>query len=354
MALQKTSLVVVSAPIPEDFIGSPQDFQAAIIERMSIQSPAGFSAFVVGDSEPSGNQGPWLAFGDRWEVFSVTAGRYVPINIDDSLHIFLTGPNTPPAPTADQPELLWLRTFETRAVGFYGWDGVTWRPTSNGPASGATSARPTNPFPFENFFDTDINVLIQFERGTWRTVSGSPGDVKAVAASELSVALTLNPGWIYFGLADQSIRGRVIGIASQDPGGSPASAFPTDSGISARASGDKVGEETHVLTSVEIEQHTHLIGHATALNSDNNVQIHRVENTDDISIPPTVPPNYFEVLGDGGANGTKTGTAGDGPTGTMLITSKQLSLAGAAQYTASAQAHENLQPSVFLWHLLKL
>lgn len=330
------------------------EYQEALIERMEIQSPSGSSFFVVGDSEPSSNVGPWLKGGRSWFVFDVTLGRYVPVDIGPSLHVFLIGPDTPPAPTADQPELLWLRTFETRAASWHAWDGTAWRPFNGVPASGPTSARPTNPFDLEEFFDTDINVRIVWERGAWRTVSGSPGDIKAVAASLLSVALQLNPGWAYYAELDQSIRGCVIGIATQDPGGSPAAAYATDSGISARASGDEVGEETHVLTSDEIEQHTHLMGHATALNSDNNIQLHRAENTDNLVIPPPVPPNYFECLGDGNANGTKNGTAGDGPTGTMLITSKQLSLANAAPYTEAAEPHQTMQPTVFLWHLAKL
>lgn len=354
MALQKTNLVIVASQLPEDFLGTPQEFYEAMVERMSIQSPAGFSAFVVGDVEPSGNQGPWLAFGDRWRVFSVMAGQYVPIDISESLHLFLVGPNTPAAPTAGQPETLWLRTFETRAIAWYGWDGVVWRPLPNVPPSGPTAARPTNPVDLEQFWDTDINVMIHWERGSWRTLSGSPGDVKAVVAAELAVALQLNPGWAYFGQNDQSIRGRVIGIATQDPGGSPAASFPTDSGISPRASGDQVGEESHVLNSEEIEQHTHLMGHATILNSDNNAEFYRAENTDNLTIPPPVPPNGFRVLGDGSANGTINGTIGDGPTGTMLITSKQMSLADASALTTAADAHNNMPPSVFLWHLVKL
>lgn len=347
--LFKTNLVIVASQLPPDFVGDPQTFFEALVERMDIQSPVGTNFFVVGDAEPSSNQGPWLKNGDRWYVFDVNQGKYVPINIDDSLHLFVVGPDTPDAPEGLDAKL-WLRTADTRAIGWYGWNGVIWRSFDGLPASGPTSSRPTTPVDLEQFFDTDINVLIHFERGAWRTVSGSPGDVKFVAQSKLTDALAVNPGWIYLGRDDQSIRGLVIGIASQDPGATPESSFATDSGITPRSSGDKTGEEKHVNANEEIPQHTHLTGHATALNSDNVIQLHRVDNGETIAIPPTVPPNYFEVNGDIGTNGTHNGTAGDGPAGTMTITSRQIATPA---YTGVADAHNNMQPTIFLWALVK-
>lgn len=354
--LFRTNLVLVGAQLPPDFSGNPQEFFESLIERLEIMSPQGTSFFVVGDAEPSSNVGPWLKGGTQWWVFDVNTGQYIPQDISASLHLFVVGPTTPPAP-GNGEATLWLRTFETRAISWYGWTGTEWRPVSNVPPSGSTAARPTNPVDLEQFFDTDIKTLIHFERGAWRTVSGTPGDIKFVAQSLLSVALTSNPGWQYLAKDDQSIRGLVMGIASTDPGASPASSFPTDSGITARSSGEKTGEETHVLTSEEIEQHTHLMGHATALNSDNVGQFHRVDNSAVVKIPPVLPPNYFEINGDGSGNGTHNGTAGDGPAGTMLITSRQLQLTGTdAQptLTGAATAHNNMQPSVFLWALVKL
>src|SRR6266542_575886 len=359
MSLFRTNLVVVAAQLPPDFSGNRQEFFEALVERMEIQSPAGTSFFITGDSEPSSNVGPWLNTNGspgKWYVFDVSVGRYVPLDISDSVtKLFVVGPNTPGTP-GDSDPTLWLRTFETRAVSWYGWDGVIWRPLVNVPPSGATSARPTNPVDLEQFWDTDINSLIHWERGAWRTVGGSQGDVKYVVHSLLSDALKYNPGWEYLAKDDQSIRGLVIGIASQD-GGSGPSVFATDSGISPRPSGDKAGQESVVLTSAQIEQHTHLIGHAKALNSNNDIQLHRVGNAETVKIPPVIPPNYFEVLGDGATNGTHNGTAGDGPAGTMLITSRQLQLTGTdgqPNYTGVAESHNNVQPSVWLWALVKL
>lgn len=354
MALNKTNLVIVSAPLPADFEGTPQEFAEALIERMEIQSPIGTNFFIVGDVEPSSDQGPWLKDGDRWYVFSQTEGAYVPLNIDDSLNLFTTGSVFPGIPGVGD-SLLFLRTSGVRAIGWYGWDGASWRAINDVPPSGDTASRPASPVDYEQYWDTDINTLIHWERGLWRTVSGTPGDVKFVAQGLLSDALTANPGWIYLGRDDQSIRGRVIGVASED-GVGVESVFATDAGISARPSGSQDGAETHVLASDEIEQHTHLMGHATLLNSDNNIQLHRVDDAEVLSIPAPGPFNYFEVTGSGGTNGTKTGTAGDGPAGTGLVTTKQLSKTDApsTNYTELAVAHPNLQPTVFLWALVKV
>lgn len=352
MSLFKTNLVIVSAQLPPDFIGNPQEFFEAMVKRMEIQSPQGTSFFVVGDAEPSSDVGPWLKNGTQWWVFDIDQGKYVPLDISASLNLFVIGPDNPGTPQPGDP-LLWLRTFESRAVAWYGWDGTQWRPVSNIPPSGSTAQRPTNPVDLEPFFDTDINALIHWERGAWRTVSGSPGDIKFVAQALLSDALRFNPGWSYVGQDDQSLRGRTFAVATQDIDAGGTAAFATDSGISPREAGEQDGSEEVVLTSTQIEQHTHLIGHATALNSGNTVQLHRGKDTETIDIPPVLPPNYFEVNGDGGANGTKLGTAGDGPTGTQLITSRQLSLEDWDDYTGAAEAHPNIQPTVWLWALVK-
>lgn len=353
-ALNKTNLVIVMAPLPGDFEGTPQEMAESMVERMEIQSPVGTNFFVVGDIEPTSDQGPWLKNGDRWYVFSSTDGRYVPINIDDSLNLFTVGSSLPGQPGVGDP-VLFILTSGSRALSWHGWDGATWRPFSNIPPSGPTSGRPSEPADLEQYWDTDIDALIHYERGAWRTVTGVPGDIKHVLFSALADALERNPGWDYVGKDDQSIRGLVIGIATKDAGATPDTVFATDSGISERASGEKTGEETHVLSSDEIEQHTHLIGHATLLNSNNDIHLHRADDAETLAIPNPGPYNYFEVKGEGSGNGTKTGTAGNGNAGTMLVTTKQMSQtdASASNYTELAVAHNNMQPTVFFWTLVK-
>lgn len=357
MALQKTNLVLRGAPLPPDFHGTPQDLYQAMIQRLAILSPVGTNFIVVGDTEPSSNVGPWLrtsATGASWWVFSAEAGQYVPVDISPSeTPDFFVGPTDPGTPPIQGP-FFWIRTAQDRVAGIYGWNGAAWLASGNISNNGATAARPTSPAEFEQFFDSEISTMLIFERGSWRTLSGSPGDVKQVTTPTLAAALLGNPGWALLGMNDQTQRGRLLGMAAKDPGATPAASYATDSGITVRASGEMAGSETHVLISGEIQPHTHLMGHATALNSDNNGQFHRVDNGETIAIPAVIPPNYFQINGEGGTNGTHNGTAGNGPTGTMLITSRQLSSTDAPAYTGTSDAHNNLPQCLFLWTLVKL
>lgn len=351
--LFKTSFVIVAAPLPPDFDGDLQDFADALVERMQIQSPSGTNFFVVGDVEPSSDAGPWLRGGDRWYVFNPSTGRYEPINIEDSVtRVYVVSDAEPAAPGEGDPSI-WLRTSNSRVIAWYFWSGAEWRPGGNVPPSGPTASRPGNPKELEQFFDTDIASLLHWERGQWRTVSGTPGDVKFVTTAALSDALTANPGWIYLGENTLDWRGRVLGVATKDPGATPVTAYPTSAGISSRAQADAVGEETHTLKSDEIEQHSHVIGSATALNSDNNAYFQRVDDAEAPAIPGPKPPNYFQVNGDGTTNGTHNGVMPDPANGTMFISSRQFSLANVPNYTGAAKPHENMSPTLFLWALQK-
>jgi microcystin-dependent protein len=359
MALKKTNLILKGAPLPVDFEGDLQMLFEAMIERLSILSPVGTNFFVVGDIEPSSDLGPWLKGGTQWWVFSATAGHYVPIDISASLPKFAFFQADDPGTPGDTDPLIWIRTVEDRIAGIYGWNGTAWKASGNIPNSGTTAQRPATPGDLEEYFDTDISVLLRFERGAWRTSAGSPGDVKATMAATLAAALTQNPGWSYLGDSDQSIRGRAIGMATKDPGATPIASFPTDSGISERASGDKAGAETVTLQSDEIEQHTHEIGHATALGANHTLLLHRVDDGQDLTIPAPLPPNHWQSNPVNGSDpsaaegDTKPGTAGDGPTGTKFITATQYSKANADSLTKAAQPHENVPPTLYLWHLVK-
>lgn len=353
--LFKTNLVLVSSPLPADFVGGPQELFEAMTERFEIQSPVGTNFFVVGDVEPSSNQGPWLKGGTEWWVFDSTVGGYVPLNIDNSiLTLFIVSSTEPEAPGADDANI-WLRTANGRVIGWYFWTGTVWRPGGNTQPSGTTAERPSEPADLEQFFDTSINALIHWERGAWRTVSGVPRDVKFVVTPTLADALTQNPGWVYLGTLDQGFIGTVIGVAAKDPGATPEAVFTTDSGITPRAPGDVVGAETHTLDSDEIQQHTHLIGALTQLDHDNHIYFMRVDNAEDFSVPPPKPPNYSRIFGSAAAanTGFQIGEMPVTAAGTMHVTSKQLSITDAAGYTKAAEPHNNMQPTLFLWALTK-
>lgn len=351
--LFKTNLVLVMSPIPADFEGTPQEFAESMVERMEIQSPVGTNFFVVGDTEPTSNQGPWLKGGTEWYVFSESEGRYIPLEITGSVErLFTVGSSTPAAPTGDEATI-WLRTVSGRVIGWYFWDGSEWRPGGNVPPSGGTADRPSNPTDLEQFFDTDINCLIHWERGEWRTVSGTPGDIKMVTTATLNQALTNNPGWKYIGDASQTFNGRVLGVATKDPGASPIVSYATDAGISARASGDVAGTENHILGGLEIPQHTHAIGSVTSIaGAERRPRFFRVStgSAEITAWPASVPDNQGLVASYTGVH--TTGEVPIGEAGAQLITSRQLASTISAYYGA-AQAHNNMQPTKFVWTLYK-
>lgn len=350
-SLNRTNLVLVAAPLPPDFEGDLQDFYEAMVERLQILSPVGTNFFVVGDVEPSSNQGPWLRNGNQWWVFDETLGRYVPIDISASEQPdFFTGPADPGPPGPNDP-VFWIRTQDNHIVGLYGWTGSEWRASANVDSSGATSARPGTPADLEHFFDTDINVELRFERGAWRTAAGSPGDVKHVTHTTLALARQFNPGWEVLGFGDEAQRGRLIGQAAKDPGATPIDSFTTTSGITPRAAGDVAGGETHVLISAEHEPHVHLTG-ILAPADPNGIRFHRADNGDVLAIPAPVPPNYVALSGDARTN--FTGTSGPGGAGESVITSGQLLKTVAPAYCGTAAAHNNLPQTLFLWTLYKL
>ncbi len=133
MSLQNTNLIIVGSQLPATFKGDPNALFAEMIRRMKIVSPSGTTFFVISDSEPAGNQGPWLKGGTQWWVFSTTLKRYVPLDITASEKLwYQVGSETP---TTNNPPL-WLKTTSgtTGAAPDFGnpfaWylnDGTTWK-----------------------------------------------------------------------------------------------------------------------------------------------------------------------------------------------------------------------------------
>ena len=242
MPLIDTNLILQSAPVPATFEGTPVELQAAIIARCKIVSPSGTSFFVISSVEPTSNVGPWLKNGTAWYVFSTETNRYVPLDISASETTwYFIGNSTPPGIVPP----LWLKTSAdaTDAApnsfgepqSWYLYNGTGWVPFNSIPRSGTTAQRPTNPVNYQQYFDTDINVLLHFERGQWRTVWGTPGTVQQVLFETLDEALVFNPGWNVVGSSNQSFRGRHLVQATKDSGASPVTNLSTGAGVSSRA-----------------------------------------------------------------------------------------------------------------------
>lgn len=247
MSLKETNLYIQAAPLPATFEGSPQDFFVALIRRMKILSPNGTNFIFIGDIEPTSNVGPWLKGGTQWYVWDDTIKRYVPLDISASeTRWFWTGNSTPPS----TPPFFWLQTTKDptdqdpslgSAIGWLIFDGSNWVRFNSIVESGAT--RPANPTELQMFYDSSIGVLIWWERGAWRTVSGVPGDVKFVGYETLTDALRFNPGWEVLGNENQSLRGRIPMSAAKDAGASPETVLTVGTNLTARAAFETFGEE---------------------------------------------------------------------------------------------------------------
>lgn len=127
-------------------------------------------------------------------------------------------------PAADERDRPWFKTDSSgNPIGWYSWNGTAWTPSPVEIESGTTSQRPVSPNTGRQYWDTDIEVQIVWNGTTWTTVSGSPGDVKEVKATDLTAALLKNPGWSH----DTDSVGMVIG------GASDGSSFVYDSEVGA-------------------------------------------------------------------------------------------------------------------------
>lgn len=249
MALKPTNLYIQMAQLPATFKGSPQEFAAALVRRMEILSPNGTNFIFIGDVEPTSNVGPWLRGGTQWWVWDDTIKRYVPLDISPSeKRWYWISASTPPS----TPPFLWMRTTTDptdqnpspgSAIGWYEFDGTNWVPFNSIVNFGPTSARPSTPTDFQQFYDTDLGVLIWWERSAWRTVSGVPGDVKFVIFETLADALRFNPGWAVFGENNQSFRGRLVVQAAKDAGASPETVLSVGPNLTARGALDTFGED---------------------------------------------------------------------------------------------------------------
>jgi len=248
MSLVNTNLFIQMAQLPVSFKGSPQDLANEMIKRMRIVSPNGVNFIYIGDVEPTSNVGPWLKGGTQWWVWDDTTNRYQPQDLSASFTApYAIGNSTP---SVTNPPL-WLKTTQDATdlaptaygepLGWYIFDGTAWVPFNSIVNSGPTADRPANPVDFQQYYDTDISVLIWWERGAWRTVAGVPGDVKFVTSPTAAAALLANPGWVLANSLFPQFAGLGIVSATQDPGAAPATQFTPPAGVTAQPQGGVLG-----------------------------------------------------------------------------------------------------------------
>ena len=148
------------------------------------------------------------------------------------------GATTPASDMRDRP---WFKTdISGNPIGWFSWNGSAWAQILFASPSGTTANRPSSAVTGQLYFDTDINVQLVYERSAWRTVSGSPGDVKEVKADTLAAALTANPGWVQ----DTASSKMVVGAAD---------------GTTGYEYGTTAGADSITLTAAQLPAHTHTL-----------------------------------------------------------------------------------------------
>lgn len=166
--------------------------------------------------------------------------QYIAISGQGTFNGLNFGPTEPSPDDRDKP---WFKTDNSgNPIGFFSWNGSDWIPLKVTIPSGSTADRPTGAATGDTYLDTDINVLLVFERSLWRTFDGVPGDIKPVMGSDSAVILTKNPGWSL--VTDSNICGRVIGVAG------------AGSSLTNRNAGDAVGVEAVQLTAGQLPAHS--------------------------------------------------------------------------------------------------
>lgn len=259
----ETQLRLGLSPIDPAIRATPQEYAEELVRKLRILAPFGTGLFVTGSVMPTSNQGPWLKDGKQWWVWDEVEKTYVPLDISASLTpVFYVQETTPPT---DEGIYLWFQTSSNRIKSFYILLNGEWDPITM--TSGTTAERPATPRPFQEFYDTDIQALIWYERGSWRTKDGVRGDIKQVSWETGEEALRRNPGWEIFGTGESTsnaFRARALGMATKDKTGSSPTVPTTLStgGLTERPATEVAGAETDsiVQTEAQMPRHAHEFG----------------------------------------------------------------------------------------------
>lgn len=116
-------ITIQAAPLPTDFRGTPQEMLDAWLDRIEIVSD--LLGFVLSDTQPSSNQGPWLKNGNQIWVWDETDSTYVPLDVSASAHDQIWVGEV--APDFDNPEQadfrIWLKLLGSTVVGLFYYTG---------------------------------------------------------------------------------------------------------------------------------------------------------------------------------------------------------------------------------------
>jgi hypothetical protein len=355
---RSTQLVIQGAPLDPSFEGDLQELFDHLLERMRIVAPFGVTTFVIGTQVPATDQGPLFletATGTSLWVWSDSAKTYVPIDLTPSESTQIAIQQNQPT---DTNVLLWVQTNSSNVPQtLWAKSGSDWYDLFN--ARGSTAGRPSNPAEGTRYFDTDINVELIYERSAWRTLSGSPGDVKFVTHATLSEAIRHNPGWIEASTTSSlgaSIRGRSLAAAHKDQGTSPVQDNPAVSGVATQvAAREHFGSEEVTLANNQTpgwpETHWHGVGEFEGGNDDawfNTNNNYRDEGF-------TYDRDYYQqhINGDGSTFLARTHPKDSVATAFNGIVTTPPVQESDSYDQPTVSAHENRGPRTALWCLVK-
>jgi hypothetical protein len=238
MATNTAPLTVSVGTLPPGY--APDGWQAlleAFGARLVITGDTGINVFES-SAAPTSDQGLWLnTVNGTLNYFDDTTGSYQPLVVPQERLKYILS-TTAPDPAV---YLLWFvqssttgyvtdirsyqvssgwqsiyytkteidNSFSGKTAGKYdvNWTNVTSKPVLYiaPDSSGNTAGRPAAPANNQMYFDSDINTMLIFNRGAWRTLDGTPGDLKwvdrcfeagsPVAVPTIGQVLTANPGW---------------------------------------------------------------------------------------------------------------------------------------------------------------
>jgi len=237
------------------------------------------------------------------------------------------GVNEPGADSRDKP---WFRVDANgQAVGWYAWNGSGWSLLALRNDSGGSAERPASPNEGQQFFDTDIGVMLIFTRGKWRTLSGSTGDTKEVKAETLAAALASNPGWSH----DVDSVGRVV--AGADPDFDAIDEATNGKRFLSNPVGRALGEEEHMMDVSEVPDHMHLLVSNGSSQTGWN--------------PPNESNPFVSRVGASGGN-WQYQLGGQSLQPTLGRSSGVVDVQGVA---VEQEAFNVMQPTIYYWRLVK-
>lgn len=117
------NITVTAAPLPANWMGTPQQLLEWFIENIEVSVDG--SSFVISDTQPQGNQGPWLKDGTQWWVWDDDTSTYIPLDLSASVsdEIYI-GDIADGAPDSDTYSL-WLQTDGSAVNGLFWYAGGT-------------------------------------------------------------------------------------------------------------------------------------------------------------------------------------------------------------------------------------